>query len=91
MPSTNDRCLLDQYRDVLALILRSDRTARQAYRHLMKCGATRFRPDHMYVRQQDGSYLCQPDLGAWHCDIPRFGGIGASMLRGRDGVWFLNS
>ncbi len=80
-----------EYRSLLAKIIKSDKTARIAYAHLMRCGAYNFRPDYMYVKGENGAYQRLPDFDAWNCHIPRFGGFGASMLRGHDGKWFVHS
>lgn len=88
--SKSERCKAE-HRDILASILKSDKSARAAYAHLMRCGAKDIRPDYMLVRNESGTYDRLPDFGAWNAYIPRFGGMSACMLRGRDGVWFLNS
>lgn len=75
-------------RNLMAFTLAIDPTMSEQVRHLFRMGAHNIRPDYMYVRNGKGSYDRMPDPGAWNADItPQ---VGVSLLRGRDGVWFLN-
>lgn len=80
-------------RDLLAFTLALDPTMRDSLRSLLRMGAYNIRPDRMYVRNKDGSYSESVDAGAWNADLDAFGGknnMGVTMLRSRDGEWFLN-
>jgi hypothetical protein len=80
-----------EHRNMLAFILRTEKSARLAYKHLMRCGAMNLRPDHMLVRNAQGTYDTLPDYGAWNCYIPRCGGFSACLIRHRDGEWMVHS
>jgi len=85
--SKADRCLREEYRSILATIVRQDRSARIAFQHLLRLGANRIRPDYKLVRNASGTYDRLDDFEAWYAYIPAFGGMSICMLRHRDGKW----
>jgi hypothetical protein len=81
-------------RKLMVLTLAMDPNVRQCLRQLLRMGAYNIRPDHMYVlNRETGKYDYLPDPGAWNADLDAFGGknnMGVTMLRSREGEWFLN-
>ena len=76
-------------RALMALTLAMDPTMAGQLRHLFRMGAYDIRPDYMYVfNRYTGKYDRMDDPGAWNATL--FAHVGVSLLRGQDGVWFLN-
>ncbi len=91
----------EEARNLMALTLALDPSMTDCLRQLLRMGAYNIRPDRMYVKGQGCKCGCAntaaydevPDPGAWNADLDVFGGrnnMGVTMLRGRDGKWFLN-
>lgn len=75
-------------RGLMALVLAMDPTVSEPLRRMIRMGAKDIHPDYMYVRKADGTYEHTADPCAWNGTINKF--LGVSLLRGRDGQWFLN-
>lgn len=87
-----ERCRNQEHRDILAMILKSDKSARQTYKHLLRSGAKDMRPDYMLVRNDiTGKYDYAPDFGAWNMTLPAFGGFHACLIRRKENDWSLHS
>jgi hypothetical protein len=93
-----------QARQLMALVLALDPSIKGALRQLFKMGAYNIRPDYMYVSEgrrseatihnpQTEKYERTEDPCAWNADLDAFGrknAMGVSLLRSRQGEWFLN-
>jgi hypothetical protein len=78
-----------QARELMAFTLALDPTMSDMLRRMFRMGAHDIRPDHMYVfNPATGKHDYMADPGAWNARINEH--VGVSLLRGRDGVWFLN-
>lgn len=89
----NKRFRNQESRNLMVLTLGMDPNVRDCLRSLLRMGAYNIRPDRMLVRNPSGSYDELPDPGAWNADLDAFGGknnMGVTMLRTREGEWFLN-
>jgi len=90
----NKRFRNSESRNLMAFVLALDPTMRDTLRQLLRMGAYNIRHDHMYVlNKETGKYDYLPDPTAWNADLDAFGGknnMGVTMLRTRQGEWFLN-
>ena len=77
----------NQARGLMALTMEMDPAIKESLHQLFRMGAKDIRPDYMLIRRGIG-YQRQDDPAAWNATIP--GNLHVSLLRGRDGVWFLN-
>ena len=80
-------------RALMTIVLAMDPSVRPMLRRMLAMGAHDIRPDYMYVRRHPGSswdvsYDVVDDPGAWNARINAY--VGVSLLRDRDGGWFLN-
>lgn len=75
-------------RSLMALTLAIDPTMAPVLRQMIRMGAHSIHPDYMLVMKPEGGYTRVDDPGAWNGYINA--SVGVSLLRGRDGVWFLN-
>ena len=75
-------------RALMTVVLAMDPSVRPMLRRMLAMGAHDIRPDYMFTRQADGSYDRTADPGAWDARINAH--VGVSLLRDRDGGWFLN-
>lgn len=78
----------EKSRSLMALTLAIDPTMAPVLRQMIRMGVHSIHPDYMLVKAADGIYDRTDDPGAWNGYINA--SVGVSLLRGRDGVWFLN-
>jgi len=94
MMTANKRFRNQETRNLLALVVALDPTAAQTVKRFLKMGAYEIRHDWMYVRDPaTGKYDRIPDPTAFNANLDAFGGknnMGVSLMRSRDGEWFLN-
>lgn len=94
MATTNKRFRDQGTRNLLGLVVALDPTAAPMVRRLLKMGAYEIRHDWMYVlNKATGKYDRVPDPCAFNANLDAFGGknnMGVSLLRSRNGEWFLN-
>jgi hypothetical protein len=77
----------EQARNLLRLTLAMDPTMTDMLRRMLRMGAHNIRPDYMLIRKGD-TYEQVDDPGCWIARLTPY--IGVMLLRGKDGVWFLN-
>jgi len=76
-------------RDLMSVSLAMDPLAKEHILRLFRMGAHNIRHDWMYVlNRETGKYDRVPDPSAFNADINVH--VGVSLLRTRDGQWFLN-
>lgn len=94
MATTNKRFRNQETRNLLALALALDPSAKPMVKRLLKMGAYEIRHDWMYVlNKTTGQYDHLPDPSAFNANLDAFGrknSMGVCLLRSRDGEWFLN-
>ncbi len=78
----------------MAFVVAMDPTVKENLMRLFRMGAYNIRPDHMHVlNRTTNQYEQMSDPGAWNADLDAFGGknnMGVTMLRDKEGNWFLN-
>jgi len=76
-------------RALMALTLALDPSMTEMLRRMLRMGAHDIRADYMYIfNPTTGKHDYMDDPGAWNARINQH--VGVSLLRGKDGVWFLN-
>lgn len=76
-------------RQLMAFTLAMDPTMSEMLRRMLRMGVNNIYPDYMLVQKEGGcGYEPLPDPSAWMGRINQH--VGVMLLRGRDGVWFLN-
>jgi hypothetical protein len=92
--SSSTRFRDQETRNLLALAVALDPTAAPIVRRFLKMKAYNIRHDWMYVlNKATGKYDRVPDPCAFNADLDAFGGknnMGVSLMRSRDGEWFLH-
>lgn len=90
----NERFRNRETRNLLSFSMALDPTAVSCVKKLLKMGAYDIRHDWMYVLDQTTrKYDRVPDPTAFNASLDAFGGknnVGVTLLRSRDGEWFLN-
>ena len=73
----------------MAFTLALDPTVKEGLRKMIRMGARNIHPDYMYIFNSiTGMYDRVDDPCAWNGYTSSK--VGVSLIRGRDGVWFLN-
>lgn len=95
MNDNNVRCK-PEYRSLLAAVLMSEPSARDAFRMLRNLGATNMRPEYKFGERKAcpcgcANTVCEqvPDPTVWYANCK--GGLFVAMVRHGDNDWTLHS